>query len=195
LLLGSLVGLLAGPVGVGVGAIVGSSAGAIGDLNIADVNLDFVQEVADALTPGLFALIVDANEEWVTPVDTRMETLGGVVFRTERQHFEAEQRAKEVAALKTEIADLKAEHAGAKADRKAKLQARIDSANTKLQQKLQKAKQRSEQIKNESDAKVQALKGQAAKARGDAKANIETSIAKMREKYDQSTARLKTLAA
>jgi ATP/maltotriose-dependent transcriptional regulator MalT len=90
---------------------------------------------------------------------------------------------------------LKAEHAGAKADRKAKLQARIDSANTKLQQKLQKAKQRSEQIKNESDAKVQALKGQAAKARGDAKANIEASIAKMREKYDQSTARLKTLAA
>ena len=51
------------------------------------------------------------------------------------------------------------------------------------------------QVASQSDAKVQALKGQAAKARGDAKANIEASIAKMREKYDQSTARLKTLAA
>ena len=194
-LLGSLIGLLGGPVGVGVGAVVGASAGSIGDLKIADVNLDFVQEVADSLTPGLYALIVDANEEWVTPVDTRMEALDGVVFRTERQHFEAEQRAKDVAGLKTEIADLKAEHAEAKADRKAKLQAKIDSLNTKLQRKLQNAKQRSEQIKNETDAKVQALKGQAAKARGDAKANIEASIAKMRERYDQSTAKLKTLAA
>ena len=55
--------------------------------------------------------------------------------------------------------------------------------------------QSSEQIKNESDVKVQALKGQAAKASGDAKANIEASIAKMRERYDQSTAKLKTLAA
>jgi uncharacterized membrane protein len=195
LVLGSLIGLLGGPVGVGVGALVGASAGTIGDLNIADVNLDFVQEVADALTPGLHALIVDANEEWVTPVDTRMEALGGVVFRTGRQHFEAEQRAKEVTALKTEIADLKAEHAEAKADRKAKLQTKIDNLNTKLQQKLQKAKQRSEQIKNETDAKVQALKGQAAKVRGDAKANIEASIARMREQFDQSTAKLKKLAA
>jgi len=42
---------------------------------------------------------------------------------------------------------------------------------------------------------VQALKGQAAKVRGDAKANIEASIARMREQYDQSTAKLKTLAA
>jgi DNA anti-recombination protein RmuC len=164
-------------------------------LNIADVNLDFVQEVADALTPGLYALIIDANEEWVTPVDTRMEALGGVVFRTGRQHFEAEQRAKEVAGLKAEIGELKAEHAQAKADRKAKLQTKIDSLSTKLQQKLQQAKQRSEQIKSETDAKAQALKDQAAKARGDAKANIEARIAKMREQYDQSTARLKTLAA
>ena len=90
---------------------------------------------------------------------------------------------------------MKAEPAAAKADRKAKLQAKIDSLNTKLQQKLQKAKQRSEQIKNETDAKVLAMKGQAANARGDAKANIEASIAKMRKQYDQSTARLKTLAA
>ena len=87
-LLGSLIGLLGGPVGVGIGAVVGASGRqALPKLNIADVNLDFVQEVADALTPGLNALIVDANEEWVTPVDTRMEALGGVVTRAERQRL------------------------------------------------------------------------------------------------------------
>lgn len=195
LLLGSLIGLLGGPVGVGIGAAVGSSAGVIGDLNIADLNTDFVQEVARALTPGKVALVADVNEEWVTPVDTQMETLGGVVFRTGRKHFEAEQRARDVADLKAEIADLKAEHAEAKADRKAKLQAKMDNLNTRLQRKLQEAKQRSEQIKNETDAKVQALQKKAASARGDAKAKIDARISQMRQEFDKSTAKLKALAA
>lgn len=195
LLLGSLVGLLGGPVGVAVGAAAGASAGVLGDLNIADLNADFVDEVSTALTPGKFALVVDVNEDWVTPVDTRMEALGGQVFRTARKHFEAEQRSRDVGELKAEIAELKAEHAEAKADRKAKLQTKIDGLNARLQQKLQQAKQRSEQIKSETDAKVKALQERAAKARGDAKANLETRIAKMREEADRSTAKLKTLAA
>ena len=195
LLMGSLIGLLGGPVGVGVGAAVGTSAGAIGDLNIAGLNLDFVNEISASLTPGRFALVADVNEEWVTPVDTRMEELGGVVYRTARRQFEADQRSRDVAELKTEIAELKAEHAAAKADRKAKLQAKVDSLNTKLQQKLEQAKQRSEQIKSETDAKVQALKKSAAKAQGDAKANIEARMARMREEADKSAAKLKTLAA
>lgn len=194
-LLGSLVGVLGGPVGVVAGAAVGASAGAIGDLNIADLNVDFVNEVSTALTPGKVALVIDANEDWVTPVDTRMEALGGIVFRTARQHFEADQRARDVAELKTEIAELKAEHASAQADRKAKLQTKIDTLNAKLQQKLQQAKQRSEQIRSENDVKVKALEERAAKARGDIKANLESRITKMREQAEKSTSKLKTLAA
>jgi uncharacterized membrane protein len=195
LLLGSLVGLLGGPAGVAVGAAIGTSAGAIGDLNIADLNADFVDELSTALTPGKFALLVDANEDWVTPVDTRMEALGGTVFRMARKNFEADQRSRDVAELKAEIADLKAEHAEAKAEHKAKLQAKVDKLNTKLQKKLQEAKQRSEEIKNETDAKVQALRNKAAKARGDAKTNIEAGIARIREGGDKATAKLRTLAA
>lgn|SRR5262249_40142636 len=195
LLLGSLIGLLGGPAGVALGATVGTSAGAIGDLNIAGLNVDFVNEVSDSLTPGKCALVVDVNEDWVTPVDTRMEGLGGVVFRAARRQFEADQRSRDIAELKAEIAELKAEHAQAKADRKAKLQAKVDSLSARLQQKLQQANQRSEQIRNETDAKVQALKERAAKARGDVKANIEARIASVREEADKSAAKLKTLAA
>jgi len=194
-LLGSLIGLLGGPAGVGLGAVVGASAGAIGDLNIAGLNMDFVNEVTASLGPGKFALIADINEEWVTPVDTRMEGLGGLVFRTARRQFEADQRSRDVAELKAEIAELKAEHAEAKADRKVKLQAKVDSLNAKLQQKIQQARQRSDEIKSETDAKVKALKEKAANARGEAKANIEARIARMREQADNSAAKLKTLAA
>src|SRR5262249_26302560 len=193
--LGSLIGLLGGPAGMGIGAIVGTGAGAIRDLHVADVDLDFVDEVSAALTPGKYAVVANVNEEWVTPVDTRMEALGGVVYRTARQHFEADERAREIASLKSEIAGMKTELAQARADRKVKLQAKIDKLNAKLQQKVAEARQRSEQIQNENDAKVKALQDKAAKAQGDAKAAIESRIAKMREGYNQSRAKLKNLAA
>ena len=192
---GALIGLLGGPVGMGIGALVGTAAGEMGDLNIAGLNADFVSEVSGSLTPGKFAVVADVNEDWVTPVDTRMEALGGVVFRTARSQFEADQRSRDVADLKSEIADLKAEHAQTRAENKAKLQGKLDRLNAKLQKKLEEARARSAQIKSETDAKVQALQKQAAKAQGDAKARIEARMAKMREDYDKSTAKLKTLAA
>jgi predicted metalloendopeptidase len=90
---------------------------------------------------------------------------------------------------------LEAEHAHASAERKAKLQAKIDSLNTKLQNKLDQAKQRSEQIKSETDAKVQALQKKAAKAHGDAKAAMDARVTQIREQYNQSVAKLRSLAA
>jgi len=193
--IGSLIGLLGGPAGMALGAAYGTTAGALRDVTVADLDADFVDEVSDALTPGKYAVIADANEEWVTPVDTRMEGLGGVVYRTERKHFEADQRAKQVASIKQEIASLKAEQSQARGDAKAKLQARIDKLNSKLEQKVEEGGQRSDQMQAEVEAKVQALQKKAAKAQGDAKAALEARAADMRKKYEQSKAKLKTLAA
>lgn len=194
-LMGSMLGLLGGPVGLGIGAIAGTAAGEIGDLNIAGLNADFVNEVSNSLVPGKFALVADVNEEWVTPVDTRMEALGGSVFRTARGNFEADQRSRDVAELKSNIAGLKAEHAQARAEDKARLQSKLDKLNAKLQDKLERARLRSGQMKNETEVKVQALQKQAAKAGGDAKAKIDERIAQMRETDNTSTAKLKNLAA
>ena len=193
--IGSLIGALGGPVGFGIGALAGSFAGMLGDLYAAGVNTDFGAEVAAAVTPGKCAVVADVNEEWVTPVDFAMEIAGGVVFRTLRSTIEDDLRARDVAELKLEIAQLKAEHAQARAERKAKLQAKIDNLNTKLQSKLDQIKQRSEQIKGETDAKVQALQQKAAKAQGDAKQAIDARIAQIRGEYEDRSRRLKSLAA
>ncbi len=193
--IGSLVGLLGGPVGFGVGALAGAVAGSFSDLFVAGVDSDFLTEVSGTLTPGRHAVVADVSEEWVTPVDTRMEALDGFVFRTTRKSFEDDQRARDVAELKAEMEQLKAEHASAKADRKAKLQAKIDQLNTRLQKKLEQAKQRSEQIKSETEAKVQALQKKAAKAQGDAKAAIDARMNQIRKQYEQSAARMKSMVA
>ncbi len=194
--IGSLVGLLGGPVGLGIGALAGTMVGSFSDLFVAGVDSDFLSEVSGTLTPGKHAVVADISEEWVTPVDTRMEALDGFVFRTTRKNFEDDQRARDVAELKAEMEQLKAEHARAKAERKAKLQAKIDQLNTKLQKKLEQAKQRSEQIKNETEAKVQALQKKAVKAQGDAKKTaIDARVNQIKKQYEQSAAHLKSMVA
>ena len=193
--IGSFIGLLGGPIGFGIGAVTGALAGSIGDLYVAGVNADFLHDVSTALLPGTCALVADVSEEWVTPVDSRLEAAGGVVFRSLKTAVEDDQRARDVAELKEEIAQLKAEHAQARADRKAKLQAKIDGLSAKLQTKLEQAKQRSEQIKAETEAKVQALQKRAAKAQGDTKAAFDSRIAQIRAEYEGRSRRLKDLAA
>jgi uncharacterized membrane protein len=193
--IGSLIGLLGGPVGLAVGASTGAVAGSFGDIFIAGVDSDFLSEVSTMLTPGKHAVVADISEEWVTPVDTSMEALNGVVFRTTRTAFEEEQRAREEAALRSEIEEMKAEHARAKADRKAKLQAKVDQLNTKLQKKLDQAKQRSDQVKRETEAKVEVLQKKAAKSQGEIKAAMESRMQEIRKQYDQAVARVKSAAA
>jgi hypothetical protein len=151
-------------------------------MNHAGVNADFLNEVSAKLTPSKWAVVADVSEDWVTPVDTRMEALGGTVFRVTRENVEDDQYARDVATIKADIAQLKAEHAKARADRKAKLQAKIDNLNTKLQSKLVQAKQKSEQRQKEAKAKVEALEKKAAKAKSDEKAAIEARIADIEER-------------
>src|SRR5208282_2296015 len=171
--IGSLIGLLGGPAGLAVGALAGTMAGSVADLFAAGVDSDFLAEVSNVLTPCKYAIVADISEEWVTPVDTRMEALNGFVFRTARESVEEAQRAREVAELRAEI----------------------DQLNTRLQAKLQQARQRSEQIKNETEAKVHALQKKAAKAHGDAKAAIDARVTEIKKQYEQWVERAKSMVA
>ncbi|MGP8069374.1 MAG: DUF1269 domain-containing protein [Candidatus Bathyarchaeia archaeon] len=186
--IGALIGLLGGPIGFSVGVAAGTLVGALADVHASGVNEDFLGEVSTKLTPGKWAVVSDVSEEWMTPVDNRMETLGGIVFRTDRWNFEDEQRAREVAALRAEIAQLKAEQAHARSEQKAKLQAKIDKSQEKLHAKLQEAKQRSERQRKETEAKIQALEQKAAKAKGEAKTALEARIASLRKEMRKSAA-------
>jgi flavin-binding protein dodecin len=80
--------LLGGPAGLAIGALTGTVIGNIADLWVAGVGSDFLDEVSNVLTPGKYAIVADISEEWVTPLDTRMEALNGFVFRTTKKSFE-----------------------------------------------------------------------------------------------------------
>src|SRR5262252_564894 len=143
--IGAVVGILAGPVGVAAGAPAGAWAGMFGDVYAAGVDDDFVSDVSTALIPGKCAVVAEVDEEWVTPIDTRMEAAGGVVYRTPRSTAEEDQWKRETTAAKAQLEQLKTEQAQARADRKAKLQAQIEYLSKQINAKVDRAKAQSQQ--------------------------------------------------
>jgi uncharacterized membrane protein len=171
--LGSLIGLLGGPVGLAIGAGVGLVAGAAADLDNARIGGDFVDDVTKVLLPNKFAVVAEIQEDWTTPVDTRMEAIGGTVFRRALSDVKHTIDDEETTAMKADLAQMKAEQAKAHADRKAKLQEKINQLDSKMQAHLQKNKERREAAERQAKAKVEILKTKAAALKAKA---AQTSI-------------------
>ena len=165
---GSLIGLLGGPVGLAIGATAGLAVGAAADLNNARIGEDFIDDVSKMLVPNRVAVVAEIEEDWTTPVDTRMEAIGGSVFRRALSDVKQTIHEENVAAMQADLAQIKAEHAKAHADRKAKLQEKINQLDSKIQTQLQKAKDRREALERQAQAKVQVLKAKAADAKAKA---------------------------
>lgn len=159
---GGLVGLLGGPVGAAVGAASGLTLGAFYD--IARIGEEFTGEVTKSLAPGTYAVIAEVEEEWTTPVDVRMEALGGTVLRRSLSEVREGIHEEEIASMKADLAQLKAEHAQAKAERKAKLQARIDDLKARLDAQQKKNDERLGAFRARQKAKAELLKKNTAAA-------------------------------
>jgi uncharacterized membrane protein len=161
-LVGSLIGLLGGPVGFAIGATTGLLAGGTVDLNKARIGNDFVGDVENALQPGKFAVVAEIQEDWTTPVDSRMEAIGGKVYRRAVSEVKQTIHEEDVAAMQADLAQLKAEQANAQVERKTKLQEKINQLDSKIQARLEKAKEERQASERQAKAKVEILKAKAA---------------------------------
>jgi len=169
LLTGSLLGLLNGPAGFVLGAGVGMYGGMLYDLARLGVGEDFLYEAGQYLVPGKAAVVADVWEEWVLPVDTRMQDAGGVVFRRARADVEDIQMERDLDTLNRDAAEMKAEWSRATGEAKEKLQARIDITRAKIQA-----------MRDAIKAKVKTLQEQIKKVRDDQRTKIEAHISEMK---------------
>ena len=191
MLTGSMVGLLAGPVGLAVGASMGALTGLIFDMDRSDINLQFVDDVSKAISPGKAALLADVEETWTTPVDARIGKLGGIVFRRLRDEVAEDQLVREAAAFKAETAQLKEELAQAHADHKAAIQKQIDDVKKKLQVTQTQVKARLERAGREADAKISTMQVQVKQASERQKAKIDKRIADLKMDLESRRAKLR----
>lgn len=187
---GAVAGLLAGPVGILVGAAAGALIGAISDLEDSDVTEEFINDVETALTPGKVAVVADVTEDWLQPLETQMERLGGLVFRRIRTSEKTTQEDRDAAAHQAEMEQLKVERAQAKSDRIAKIDAKIDSLRVKLEKAIERKRAKMQLREQQREAKIQALQTKATQAEGEARRRQEARIADLRRDYaEKATAR------
>ncbi len=190
LLVGSMIGLLGGPIGVAIGAGAGTLVGAAVDVTQAGIGSDFLEEVSDTLAPGKAAVLAEVYEEWQTPLDSRVEKLGGRIFRRNRIQVEDAYFEKEIAAYEAELDALNAEMEKASAERKARLQAKVQDVQKKLRAKQDELHARIETVKREGDARIAAMQQQVAAAREDQKQRMTERLTRMQSDYQQRTAKL-----
>jgi hypothetical protein len=134
--------------------------------------------------------VAEVEEEWVTPLDTRMEAVGGTVLRRARADVVDAQIARDDAAMEADIAALEAEYAQASGEAKAKLRAKVDAARATLARSRDKARARMEAAQNEAEAKISALKAQAATAQAERKHQLDARVAEIQAEYRERRTKL-----
>jgi uncharacterized membrane protein len=188
---GSLIGLLGGPLGVAVGAVAGTLSGSLFDLVRVGVSDDFLSEVYLNLVPNKWAVVAEVDETWVTPLDTRMAAIGGVLFRRGRGEFMDLQIEREIAADKAEIERLETEYKQAAEEAKTKLKVKVDAARKRYEDRRALLVKRIDELQREGDAKIKLMQEQVAKATGQAKANLEARVADERAKHNARVTKLR----
>ena len=190
LLTGSMIGLLAGPVGFAVGGSVGALTGMLVDLGESGIGMDFVDEVSKTLSPGKVAVLAEVDETWAAPVDTRLGQLGGVVFRRQRSEIIEDQLAREAAEDEAELKQLQEELKQANAETKAAVQQQIEAVQKKLAATRAATEARLEQTQRETDAKIETLRGQMQQANDRKKAHLEKRMTEVKAKQAARSAKL-----
>ncbi len=187
---GAFVGLIGGPAGMAVGAAAGTLGGMFYDLDNVDIDASFVDEVSSALSKGKTAVIADVDEGWNAPIDNKMDALGGMVFRKNRNEVIDEQLNKEADALNAEIEELTAELKEANDDAKASIQKQIDKAKKKRHAMKEAIDNKMDAAKAQAEAKSKELNEQIKNSKEKAKAKLEKRKADLHASMEKSKEKL-----
>ncbi|MDP3342231.1 DUF1269 domain-containing protein [Frigidibacter sp.] len=190
LLTGGLLGILGGPAGIAIGASLGGLTGSLFDLDQAGITATIIDDVSAALTPGKVALLAEADESWTTPVDSRLEALGGVVLRRLRSEVVEDQLLRESAEAQAELKALSDDLNQAIAEDEAAIRKDIEQVKKRIQVTQEQARARLDQVTAETEGRIAALQEQAKDANDRTKARIEKRIAAAKADLDARSAKL-----
>jgi hypothetical protein len=85
----------------------GAFLGSIGDAFDIGFRADFIEAASTRLAPGKAAVVAEIGEDWIAPLDMRMQAIGGEVVRQWRSDFGDEQIERLVKESQAEFAELK----------------------------------------------------------------------------------------
>jgi uncharacterized membrane protein len=160
------------------------------ELANAGVDGAFLGEVSRHLLPGTAAIVSEIDEESLTPMNTLLESQGGIVFRCVRCKVVDTQIAKELAALRREVHTIEEQLLHTLDQSTGQLQIMLTLTKDRFQATKDRARKRAASIKLEAEAKIISLQEQAAKAEGGSKARLERLANEVRVDYVNRAATL-----
>lgn len=161
--IGGLIGLIGGPVGVGIGLYAGAAIGAIGDIHNYSFEKDFADKVKKDVPAGTTAIIAEVDEDSAVFIDTYLKPLGAEITRSnifvEHDKY-VDKRVKEINA---EIESLEN-----------KFDAAVESEKEEIRGKI-------EELKNKRDKTISELKAEANETIEELKDKIDSNGQKLKE--------------
>jgi uncharacterized membrane protein len=191
-IVGGLVGLLGGAAGAGIGVLGGGFVGGLYDLFHLGLTQEFLEMVERHLSPGMYAVVCEATEEEADPLDARMTELGGTVIRERRQDVIEHVLEGRIATLRRELTELHTERdRGSSQEAQTKLSAQIDQTASNLRRIAEQARSQIERTEQEFGARIDAVQQQASRAHSQLKRKIDARIDRMRSELHHRSAKLR----
>jgi uncharacterized membrane protein len=178
--IGSLVGALAGPVGLLVGMATGTLAGAVAESDYFDFSDDFTAKVKDRLQPGTVAIIAEVYEESPDFIDNAFNSFGATtVFRSDVDYVYDDYEDEEIEEVDDEIAAERASIKSAATSEKDKIQQKIQDLKDKRRKRIAQLKEKHQANKE----RHQTSRDEAKRARLEKRiSRHQTRITKLEEK-------------
>lgn len=188
--LGGLFGLFAGPWGAAAGLAAGSVIGRVHGYIHSRVTEAFLDDVANELKPGMFAVLAEISEQWNAPLDQRIEKLGSHLLREHRGDVIEEVISKRMEQRCDSYREKHAERRRAKPGLEERLDEEMMEAQQKVERTARDARKQLEEAEAEYHAIIETLQDQAKHAPPEAKKQIE---ARMKEAHRSGDKRKETL--
>jgi len=197
ILTGGLIGMLAGPalvatgaavagagmlVGSSFGALTGAMAGSMYDLDKNFMEDDLMDKVTKALVPGKAAVLVEADETWEAPVNTRLSEMDAEIFRRSLSEVSDDYYTRQSEEYNAEMEELEHEMEDADKEAKASIQKQMDNVKAKLKALNESTEKKMEHHHIVLEAKIKALDEQIKKSKGKYKERLEKRKQKLNEK-------------
>lgn len=153
---GSLIGLLGGPVGFIIGLYSGTAIGAIAEISHYDFAEDFISKAKNKLEAGTIAIIAEIDEYSYTFIDATMQPFGAVISRSDVDYAFDNYMNEQIDIIDDDIVKQRAALKNAIGKDKAKIQDKIAELKEKrkatVAEFVNKAKATQKDVKDKTNA-------------------------------------------
>jgi len=160
--IGSMLGLLGGPVGFVIGLYTGTAIGAIAELDHFDFAEDFMAKIEKKIPVGNTSIIAEIEEESKAFVDTELKPFGAVITRSSVEYDYDNYVNEQLDAIEDDIAEDRAALKKAAGNEKKKIQKKIAELKEKrkaiIAEFVAKRKKAEKNIKDKTTASVAKVK-------------------------------------